>query len=113
MVAALALASCGSDRGSLSLTNGASEPIKQASVTVCGQTIEFKDIKPGHSAPACYAVGGDDHFVIDVELASGRRLKKEDGYVTSGMDFHHEIVVTDSTAELILLNSHVRNSRRK
>jgi hypothetical protein len=111
IAAVLAIVAC-NDKGSFSLTNRASEPIKQATVTICDQTIEIKDIKSGHSAPGWYDVGADDHFVIDIEFESGKRMKKADGYVTSGMDFEHEIAVSDTAVTLIMLNGQIRYSKK-
>lgn len=99
-IAVLLLTSCTTNEGDFSLVNRAKEPITHASVAICGQMIELKDIQPGKSAAGSYEVKSDSHYTIQVEFQSGKKLKKEIGYVTHGMDFQHEITVTDSDIEI-------------
>ena len=100
IVGALMLASCRAHSGSFALVNHASEPIAHASVSICGQTIELRDIQSGRSATRSYRVTSDSHYGIRVEFGSGKQLYKEVGYVTNGVDFQHEISVTDSDIEI-------------
>lgn len=99
-IAVLFLISCTSNNGSFWLINKAKEPIARASVAICGQTIQLKDIEPNKSAAGSYTVKSDSHYVIQVEFQSGKKLQKETGYVTNGVDFKHEITVTDSDIEI-------------
>ncbi|GAC1469139.1 MAG: hypothetical protein PVSMB1_17720 [Gemmatimonadaceae bacterium] len=99
-IAALLLTSCTTNKGNFSLVNKAKEPITRASVAICGQTIELKDVQPNKSGAGSYEVTSDSHYTIQVEFQSGTKLKKETGYVTHGMDFQHEITVTDSDIEI-------------
>lgn len=99
-IAALFLISCTTNKGSFSLVNKTKEPIARASVAICGQTIELKDIQPNKSAAGSYEVKFDSHYTIQVEFQSGKKLQKETGYVTNGMDFQHEITITDSDIEI-------------
>ena len=102
VLAALALfvASCSSNTGEFFLINKAGEPIASASVVICGQLIELKGVERNKTVGGSYKVTADSHYTIQVEFESGRMLKKEAGYVTRGMDFRHEIVVTDSDIEI-------------
>jgi len=93
--------SCAVNKGSFVLINHAKEPIERAIVVVCGQTVELKDIKPTKSASGSYMVTSDSHYDIRVVFLSGRELEKGIGYVTNGMDFHHEFVVTDTNIEML------------
>ena len=97
---ALLLISCTNSKGNFTLINKATEPIARASVVICGQTIELKDIQPNTSAAGFYKVKGEDHYTIQVEFQSGKTLRRETGYVTSGLDFQDEITVTDSDIEI-------------
>jgi hypothetical protein len=97
---ALAISACTSHDGSFTLLNKGKEPINRASVIVCNQTNEFRDIPSGKSIAGAYRVTSDSHFVIEVEFSSGRKLRKEDGYVTNGMGFRHEIIVTESAIQV-------------
>jgi hypothetical protein len=69
-------------------------------VEICGQTIELTAIKPNDSAAGAYKVTSDSHFTIDIEFQSGRKIRTETGYVTSGVEFRHEITVTDSDIQI-------------
>ena len=94
---------CTPNRGSFSLINKAGEPITYASVTICGQKIELTDLLPNEIASGAYEVTSDSHYSIAVQFQSGKALQQEIGYVTNGMDFHHEITITNST---ILIAEH-------
>lgn len=100
IIVALFLISCTANKGSFTLLNKAKEPIARASVTICRQTIELKDIQLNTSAAGFYKVTGDSGYTIEVEFQSGKTLRKETGYVTNGMDFQDEITVTDSDIEI-------------
>jgi len=95
------MVSCIANKGVFVLVNKAKEPITRVLVTVCGQTIEMKDIQPTKSALGSYKVTSDSHYNIRVEFQSGKKLQKEMGYVTNGVDFHHEIVVIDTDINLM------------
>lgn len=100
IIAALLVTSCTTGKGNFSLINKAKEPIARALVTICGQTIELRNIDPSNSAAGSYHVKSDSHYTIEVEFQSGKKLRKETGYVTNGMDFQHEISVTGSDIEI-------------
>lgn len=101
IVAALFLTSCTTSKGDFTLVNRAKEPIVRASVEICGQTIQVTDVQPSKSATGSYEVKADSHYTIQVEFQSGKKLRKETGYVTRGMDFKHEISVSDSGIEIV------------
>ncbi len=98
------IASCTTNKGSFLLINNAKETILRSTVTICGQTIELKNIQPTKSAVGSYYVKSDSHYSIKVEFQSGKELRKELGYVTNGFDFHHEILVTDIEIEITNIN---------
>lgn len=98
--AVIFMASCSANTGNFSLINKTKEPIARASVTVCGQTIDMKDIQPTKSAQGSYKVKSDSHYDVRVEFQSGKKLHKEIGYVTNGLDFQHVITVTDTDIEI-------------
>jgi hypothetical protein len=104
----LILVSCMTNKGNFLLVNKAKEPIARALVTVCGQTIEFKAIQPSKSASGSYEVKSDSHYDVRAEFESGRKLQKEIGYVTNGLDFQHEIVITDTDIEIIDIKTNER-----
>lgn len=99
--AVFAMISCVANKGDFLLINKAKEPIARALVTVCGQTIELRDVQPGKSVSGSYEVKSDSHYDVRIEFQSGKRLQKGVGYVTNGLDFHHEIVITDTNIEMV------------
>lgn len=101
------LSSCVQNKGNFLLVNKASEPITIGLVTVCGQTILFKNIQPSKSVSGSYEVKSDSHYDIKIEFKSGKKLGKEIGYVTNGFDFSHEIIVTDIDIDI------ANNSKKK
>lgn len=105
----LVMASCTTNKGSFVLVNKAKETIARAVVIVCEQTIEFQAIQPTTSRSASYKVQSDSHYDVKVEFGSGKRLHKEIGYLTNGVDFHHEMIVTDNDIDI----SDINNSRLK
>ncbi len=88
------------NKGTFSLINQADEPIVRALVTVCGQSIELRDIQPGASASGSYNVKSDSHYIVEIAFRSGKKLRNEIGYITNGMDFQHEITVTGSSVKV-------------
>jgi hypothetical protein len=99
------------NKGSILILNRASEPISRGIVSVCGQTIEWRDIAPAKSAGGSYKVKSDSYYDISIEFQSGRKLRKELGYVTNGFDFHDTIVVTDT--DIILENRGIGTDHHK
>jgi hypothetical protein len=98
--AGLAVGTCSRATGTFTLSNRGSEPIKRASVSICGHAFDLANVDPGTSIEKVFNVTTDSHFVIDIEFRSGRVLRKEGGYVTSGMSIRHEIVVADADIEI-------------
>ena len=92
--------SCTTNEGAFELKNKTNELILRASVSICGQTIDFKNIKPGKSGKGSFKVKTDSHYIIWVEFESGKSLEKETGYVTHGMKYSHKITVTSSDIEI-------------
>ena len=88
------------NEGKFNLVNKANESLDILAVSICGQTSKFKDLKPGDTAQASYQVKGDCHFSITGQFKSGKKINKEDGYVTSGFNFSHEIEINDSDIDI-------------
>lgn len=97
----LVMASCTDNTGYFLIVNNANEPITQGVVLICGQTIKLNDILPTKSAPGSYKVRFDSHYDIRIEFQSGKKLGKELGYVTNGLDYQHKIIVTNTDIELL------------
>lgn len=87
---------CAPNKGTVSVTNKSSEMITRAIVVICGQTLEISNLDPSKTKSMSYRIECEGHYSVNVEFRSGRHLEKNVGYVTSGFDMHHEIVVLDA-----------------
>jgi hypothetical protein len=59
------------------------------------------DLAVGQEASRNYRINCEDGYSIRVRLTSGRELSNDDiGYVTTGMDLRHKIIVTDAGFEI-------------
>lgn len=111
IIAALFEIFCTTSKGHFLLINKTMEPIARVSVKISGQTVELRDILPSKSAEGSYDVKSDSHFIIEVEFQSGKKLRKETGYVTNGMDFQHEIEVTGSDIDVTDSMGSIKNPK--
>jgi hypothetical protein len=75
------------DDGQVLILNAATEPIRNGQLEVCGQKFLFKEIEQGKSKAIQYKVRSDSQYKLEVEFHSGRKLEKELGSVTSGLNF--------------------------
>lgn len=94
------LIACADNKGEFYLVNMTSEDIVHASIKVCGQEVQMKNISPDEKKLGTYKVKSDSHYTIKVEFKSGKVLQKKLGYVTNGLSYWHIITVTDSNIEL-------------
>jgi hypothetical protein len=60
------------------------------------KTLSVEKLEVGGTAQRSYRVTCEGDYDIRIEFASGRSLHTQTGYVTPGMDFQHEIKVTDT-----------------
>jgi hypothetical protein len=75
------------DDGQVLILNAATEPIRNGQLEVCGQKFLFGEIEQGKSKAIQYKVRSDSQYKLEVEFHSGRKLEKELGSVTSGLNF--------------------------
>lgn len=95
-----AVVAFGKNTGQVALENQTSEPIGFATVSVCGQRLEFSDVESGKIEAAAFSVGADSHYDVVVVFRSGRRIVSSVGYVTSGIDYRDTLIVRDN--EIVL-----------
>lgn len=81
--------------GQVLIINSATEPVINGQLEVCGQKFQFGGIEQGKSKIFRYEVRSDSTYKLVVEFASGRKLVKELGHVTSGLDFQDILALTD------------------
>lgn len=89
-----------SDDGQVLILNAASEPIKNGQLEVCGQKFMFGEIEPGKSKAIQYKVRSDSQYKLEVEFNSGKKLEKEVGAVTNGLDFQDILTLDDRGVSL-------------
>ena len=98
------LSACGVNKGNFTLLNNSDESISRVAVTICGQTVELKDIYPGQQMVGAYQVESDSGVKVYVKFKSGKTIIKEDGYVTNGKDFSHRINVSNSEVDITTIS---------
>ncbi len=109
LIVILCTLSCSRFTGEITLVNHASETLSEVSVAICGQTLRFTNVLPGAIRTSSYEVRGDSSFDINVQFQSGRNIRLQDGYVTTGVNFKHEIDITSSNVELTRLGAQAGN----
>ena len=89
-----------SDEGQVLILNAATESIKNGQLEVCGQKFMFGEIEQGKTKAIQYKVRSDSQYKLEVEFHSGRKLGKELGHVTSGLDFEDILTLSDHEMSL-------------
>lgn len=89
-----------SDDGQVLILNAATEPIKNGQLEVCGQKFLFGEIEQGKSKAIQYKVRSDSQYKLEVEFNSGKKLEKELGSVTNGLDFQDILTLSDHGVSL-------------
>jgi hypothetical protein len=87
--------SCRSHSGSITIANGTSESIARAEMIVCNQRLIVENLKPHDEAFRDYRLNCEGHYSVNVRFESGRQVSKDVGYVTTGMDMHHRLIIDD------------------
>ena len=86
--------------GHFTLINNSHETISHAAIEICNQLFEIRNIKPNGNYSASFQIKGDSHYTISILFISGKKLKKQIGYVTNGFDFTNKIIITDSNISI-------------
>lgn len=101
VVGSMAASSFFSHQGEVSIVNQATELVVKGEINICDQNFTFENIKPRESKIFIYKVTSDSHYKIEVEFGSGKKLTKEIGYVTNGLDFKDTVVIKNDDIELM------------
>ncbi|MDD3313875.1 hypothetical protein [Pseudodesulfovibrio sp.] len=83
------------DIGVVVLQNGSGRDIARAVVRIREIELVFPKIPDGGFSAARYEIPGDAHYEVLVTFDSGKTLRLESGYVTSGMDAFDVMVVRE------------------
>ena len=89
-----------SNKGEDSIVNQAGEAIRSGQLEICKQQFSLGQVQPKQSKEIHYKVRSDSHYDVTIEFESGKKLSRQVGYVTSGMDFHDRLTVTDDDVSL-------------
>jgi hypothetical protein len=93
-----------SHKGEVLIVNQATETVLKGEIEVCKQRFDFQNIKPKERKQILYDVRSDSHYKIEIQFESGKKLTKELGYVTSGLDFKDMLIVTEDDILLETVN---------
>ena len=97
----MAASSFFSHQGEVSILNQATELVVKGEIDICDQKFSFENIKPNERKSFIYKVTSDSHYKVIVEFSPDKKLVKEMGYVTNGMDFKDTVVVKNDDIELL------------
>lgn len=103
----LMTASCHQNKGQIILINNSNEVITLAHIEICNQVIEIENIKPNEQAIGSFKIKGDSHYDIVIKFASGKVIKKQTGYVTSGFDYQQD-TLSITEANIAIVDTHVK-----
>jgi hypothetical protein len=93
----LVSAACGSYAGTVTIINSADEPISLITFKMSsGETQTVMNLEPSSRVTITYRVPGDAGYSVEVVFLSGKRLMIDDTYVTRGVDYQDQIIVTAS-----------------
>lgn len=84
----------------VAVVNKGSEQIQSGEVELCGEKFSFSKLEPGQSFKQDLKVTRDCHYEVTATFLSGKKVSGGVGYVTHGMDFNDQILVTDEAVEL-------------
>ena len=65
---------------------------------MCGQNFLLGEIEQGKSKTIQYKVRSDSQYTLVMGFHSGRKLEKERGAVTNGLDFEDIVTLNDQDA---------------
>ncbi len=94
------LASCSANTGEFTLVNESEELIRRAHIEISSTVIELKEIMPQEKRVVSFKVNGDSHYEIEITFVSGKQLRDDVGYVTSGFDYKHTINISETDISL-------------
>ena len=101
IILVLFLSSCSNEyKGTFNIYNKSEKNISKISVKIADKSFTYKDIKINGYVNGTYLINSDSSYIIEVQFKSGLTLKKQLGYITNGMNFNHNIVITKKDINL-------------
>lgn len=91
----------GNGKGEIILINNASEEISLAMLEVGEEVVELGDMNIGEKLKYGYKIRKDSSVNLTIRFSSGKTVRKEIAYITSGFDFFDEVQILDSEIETI------------
>jgi len=81
--------------GEVWILNKGDKEILRGEIEICGQLIYFDSLKSSTYKSFIFHVNSDSHYKIILDFSSGKRLARELGYVTNGLNFRDTLIVTN------------------
>ena len=90
--------------GQFVVVNKANQEITKAVVQVCGETFNMEGLKQDEVKVFCYKLKGQSSYKVKVTFPSGKRLIREIGYVTIGIESTDALIIEDEDVKLDQMN---------
>ncbi len=87
-------------KASVTVMNQASKLLKIVTVELCGESATVENLPVQATKKVKLKVHSDCHYQVDAIFESGEKLSNGVGYVTHGLDFDDQIIVTDSEIKM-------------
>lgn len=87
-------------KASVTVVNKAGKLLKTVTVELCGESATIESLAVQTSKKLELKVHSDCHYQVTAIFESGEKLSNGVGYVTHGMDFDDQIVITDSEIKM-------------
>ena len=94
------------NQSSIFISNEASNEIVSGKLKICSNEFYISHLQPKQKAFFNYTPRSDDHYSLEVIFPSGKSLKKEIGYITSGFNYRDKLIVNDND---IVLKTEILN----
>jgi hypothetical protein len=88
-------------KGQVTFVNGAHEPIRDGSFVVCKQRFELGEVEPSQRRQFQYKVNCEGDYDVTVQFASGKKLTRRIGYVTSSFEMRDTVMIKDDDVDLV------------
>jgi hypothetical protein len=82
-----------STKGEVLIINEADEAIHSGQIEICNQRFPLGQIEPKQTKQFHYKINFPSDYDLTIEFASGKKLTRHIGYVTSAWDFHDTVTM--------------------
>lgn len=100
-VVIIILSCCAEQTSTICILNNSAEEVTSGNLRISKYSFKINNIPQDESACFIYKVYADDHYTVNVQLRSGKKLGADIGYITHGFVYHDKIVVYQERLDLI------------